>query len=70
MSGCCFRTTYFKKLAICGLPQLTIKYVELDGSDHSPMYYEHQKLIYEGIIDFPGNECGTMSTKMQAGTSD
>ncbi|NIL94384.1 MAG: prolyl oligopeptidase family serine peptidase [Woeseiaceae bacterium] len=39
------------------------KYVELDGADHfsNTLFYDHQKLLFESIIDFLATECGTMS---------
>ena len=36
------------------------KYLELDGADHfsNTLFYNHQKDLYEGIIDFLKNDCG------------
>jgi hypothetical protein len=44
------------------------KFLELDGADHfsNTLFYDHQILLYESIIDFLQNDCGTMSTKLQA----
>ena len=44
------------------------KYVELDGADHfsNTLFYDHQKLLYESIIDFLNNECGNISKELQA----
>ena len=44
------------------------KYLELDGADHfsNTLFFGHQKQLYETIIDFLQNECGTMSTELQA----
>ncbi len=48
------------------------KYVELDGADHfsNTLFYDHQILLYESIIDFLATECGTMSTELQASAGD
>jgi len=48
------------------------KMVWLDGADHfySTLYYSHQIELYESIIDFLQNDCGTMSTEMQANVTD
>lgn len=47
------------------------KYVELDGADHfyDTLYYEHQIELYESIIDFLQNDCGSMN-RMQADASN
>ena len=39
------------------------KYVELDGADHFyvTLFYRHQIELYESIIDFLQNDCGTMN---------
>ena len=36
------------------------KYVELEGADHfsSTLFYHHQLLLYESMIDFLQNDCG------------
>jgi dipeptidyl aminopeptidase/acylaminoacyl peptidase len=46
----------------------THKMVWLDGADHfsSTLFYDHQIKLYESIIDFLQNDCGTMSTELQA----
>jgi dipeptidyl aminopeptidase/acylaminoacyl peptidase len=48
------------------------KYVELDGADHfsSTLFYDHQILLFESMIDFLQNECGMMSTEMRASASN
>ena len=48
------------------------KFVELDGADHfsNTLYYDHQIELFESMIDFLQNECGTMSTEIQASVSD
>ena len=47
------------------------KYVELEGADHfsNTLFYEHKLKLYESIIDFLSNDCGSMST-LQARASD
>ena len=44
------------------------KFLELDGADHfsNTLFYDHQILLYKSIIDFLQNDCGTMSTGLQA----
>jgi dipeptidyl aminopeptidase/acylaminoacyl peptidase len=39
------------------------KYVELEGADHfsSTLFFDHQIELYESMIDFLENDCGTMS---------
>jgi len=39
------------------------KYVELKGADHfsSTLFFNHQIKLYESMIDFLENDCGTMS---------
>ncbi len=41
------------------------KYVELDGADHfsNTLFYEHQIMLYESMIDFLNNDCGNISRK-------
>jgi dipeptidyl aminopeptidase/acylaminoacyl peptidase len=36
------------------------KYVELDGADHfsNTLFFRHQKLLYESMIDYLKNDCG------------
>ena len=36
------------------------KYVELDGADHfsNTLFYRHQKMLYESMIDYLKNDCG------------
>ena len=43
------------------------KYVELEGADHfySTLFYEHQITLYESMIDFLENDCGTMNTRTE-----
>jgi len=46
------------------------KFVELDGADHfsNTLFFDHQKLLFESMIEFLKNDCGTMSTELQAKT--
>lgn len=48
------------------------KFVELDGADHflNTLFYDHQKLLFESMIEFLQNDCGTMSSDLQASTGD
>ena len=41
------------------------KYVELEGADHfsNTLFYEHQIMLYESMIDFLNNDCGNISRK-------
>ncbi len=44
------------------------KYVELEGADHfsSTLFFDHQLTLYESMIDFLDNDCGSMSAAVQA----
>ena len=48
------------------------KYLELQGADHfsNTLFYDHQKDLYTAIIDFLENDCGRMSLRAQAKTSN
>ena len=48
------------------------KYVELDGADHfsNTLFYDHQILLYESIIEFLDNECGNISKELRASADD
>jgi len=48
------------------------KMLWLDGADHfsSTLFYDHQITLYESMIDFLTNDCGTMSTELQAKADD
>jgi len=48
---------YMNKLDELKIPY---KYVELEGADHfsNTLFYNHQKKLYESIIDFLKNDCG------------
>ena len=41
------------------------KYVELEGADHfsNTLFYNHQILLYQSMIDFLENDCGNMSQR-------
>ena len=34
------------------------------------LFYDHQMLLYESIVDFLNNECGNMSAELQASADD
>jgi len=44
------------------------KMVWLEGADHgsNTLFYGHQITLYESLIDFLKNDCGNMSTELQA----
>ena len=48
------------------------KMVWLEGADHfySTLFYDHQLMLYESILDFLANDCGTMSSDLQARADD
>lgn len=48
------------------------KYLELKGADHfsNTLFYDHKSDLYTSIIDFLENDCGQMSLRAQAKTSN
>ncbi len=48
------------------------KYLELKGADHfsNTLFYDHKSDLYTAIIDFLENECGQISLRAQAKTSN
>ncbi len=59
---------YLKELKKHNKPH---KMVWLDGADHfySTLFYDHQIMLYESMIDFLANDCG-MKGELQASTAD